>query len=98
MLALTVVNKMLTLTKNTQIKVLIPKLLNSKLSKINMLCITDMLCGTCTYTSRCRIHDVGTLHIENPVEILDGNHVDWYTPGCSYSKKVINYCWSHGWW
>ena len=51
MLSLTVVEKMLTLKipKNQTVEFF--KLLNSELSKKSMLWITDMLCGTCTYTS-----------------------------------------------
>ena len=75
MLKLAVVNKMLTFKNctNNSVEIEFFQLLDLKLGKKeNMLCITDMLYGTCT----CSLHVVRThvevVHIENHVEILDG--------------------------
>ena len=53
-------------------------------AKNGMLKNTDMWVAR-TYTSRCRIHNVDIVHIENHLDILDGI-LCWYAPGCTYSK------------
>ena len=60
-----VVNKMLTLSKTAQVRVLTKKVEFQPPYKINMLCITDMLCGTWKFTWRCRAPNVDIVHVEN---------------------------------
>ena len=78
MLKLAVVNKMLTFKNCTNHSVEFFHLLDLKLGKKkeNMLCITDMLYGTCTCSSSCGAHSCWQYISEITLKYLMGYRVD----------------------
>ena len=88
----TVVNKMLTSKTCTNRIVEFFRLLSSK----HVVYHRHVVRGVYNTSSCSAQFHVEIVHVETHAEKLEGISW-WYTRRCSRSKRLITYCWSHGW-